>query len=366
MSIQNQFTPDYAVHPGEILKETLEARGSTKKDAAYRCGISAKHLNQILHGKAPIVPEVAISLERVLGVAADVWTNLQCQYDLTHARAAAASEVDGARAWMRRFPVTFMVKCGWIPKPANDTERINALLRFFGVAHIDTWDAWFKGMQVVYRKSSSFQSQPEAVSAWLRKGELMAQEIDCQPFDSAQFKAALDEIRKLTLKPPSEFEPAMKSLCAKAGVALVFLAEIPKTRLSGATRWLNKDKALIMLSLRHKTNDHFWFSFFHEAGHILLHGKKMLFLDDATPEENDLETEANQFAANQLIPDRDYRAFIANNRLIAQPVVSAFASQIGIAQGIVVGRLQHEKVIAFAAMNELKKHFALRDAPAAK
>ena len=191
----------------------------------------------------------------------------------------------------------------------------------------------------------------------------MAQDVVCQPFDSTRFRGALDEIRMLTLKTPNEFGPAMKRLCSEAGVALVFLGEIPKTRLSGATRWLNKDKALIMLSLRHKTNDHFWFSFFHEAGHILLHGKKMMFLDDVIQAGSDLEQEANQFAANMLIPDKAYRAFVANNRPLARASVSAFAATIGIAQGIIVGRLQHDKTIAFAALNELKDHFELQEAP---
>jgi Zn-dependent peptidase ImmA (M78 family) len=200
----------------------------------------------------------------------------------------------------------------------------------------------------------------------LRRGEIIAQNIDCHPFDSAQFRGALNEIRMLTLKPPSEFGPAMKRFCSEAGVALVFLGEIPKTRLSGATRWLNKDKALIMLSLRHKTNDHFWFSFFHEAGHILLHGKKMMFLDDVIQAKSELEDEANQFAANMLIPDKAYKVFVANNRPPTRASVSTFAAAISITQGIIVGRLQHDKIIAFAALNELKERFELQETPRSK
>jgi HTH-type transcriptional regulator/antitoxin HigA len=363
MSIQNRFNPDYAVHPGAILEETLEARGLTKKDTASRCGISAKHLNQILHGKAPVMPELAISLERVLGVAADLWTNLQCQYELHQARVGACRETDGASAWARRFPLATMVQRGWIPKPMERADEVGALLRFFGVAHRDAWETWFKGMQIAYRKSSSFQNEPESVAAWLRQGEIMAQAVGCQPFEAARFKMALDEIRKLTLKAPGEFERAMKRLCSDAGVVLVLLAELPKTRLSGATRWLTKDKALIMLSLRHKTNDHFWFSFFHEAGHILLHGKKMLFLDDVKQAESDLEGEADQFASSMLIAEKDYRAFIAGNRSPTGVDITAFADRIGIAPGVIVGRLQHDKVIGFAAMNELKEHYELSETP---
>lgn len=362
MSMQNHFNPDYAVHPGEILEETLDARGLTRKDAASRCGISAKHLNQILRGKASVMPDLAISLERVLGVAADVWTTLQCQYELHQARAGAFRETEGAYEWVRRFPLAAMISRGWIPDPEERTDVVGALLQFFGVGHKDAWEVWFKGLQIAYRRSASFKSEPESVTAWLRKGELLAQEVECRPFEAARFKAALDEIRKLTLKTPGEFEGAMKGLCAEAGVALVLLAELPKTRLSGATRWLTKDKALIMLSLRHKTNDHFWFSFFHEAGHILLHGKKMLFLDDVKQAESEQEAEANQFAAGTLIAEKEYRAFIASRSLPTSADITAFAGRAGIAPGIVVGRLQHDKVIGFAEMNELKKHYELNEA----
>lgn len=360
-AVKQTFNPDYAVHPGAILEETLEARGLTKKDTASRCGISAKHLNQILHGKAPVLPDLAISLERVLGVAADLWTNLQCQYELHQARVGACRETEGASEWARRFPLAAMITRGWIPKPVERTDVVGALLRFFGVAHRDAWETWFKGMQIAYRKSSSFQSEPESVAAWLRQGEIMAQEVACQPFEAARFKMALDEIRKLTLKSPGEFESAMKKFCSDVGVVLVLLSELPKTRLSGATRWLTKDKALIMLSLRHKTNDHFWFSFFHEAGHILLHGKKMLFLDDVKQPESDLEGEADQFASTMLIAEKDYRAFIADTPSPTRVDISSFARRVGIAPGIAVGRLQHDEVIGFAAMNELKEHYELTE-----
>jgi addiction module HigA family antidote len=363
MSIQNRFNPDYSVHPGEILEETLVARGLSRRDAAQRCGISSKHLNQILHAKAPLLPNLAISLEAVLGVSADLWTALQCQYELHRARSVASERSVDSGDWNRRFPVSEMVNRGWIAKPANKAETTNLLLRFFGVANIEAWETWFKGIQAAYRKSPSFKSRPESVAAWLRKGEIVAQEIGCSPYDAASFRAALDSIRELTRRTPDVFEPEMKRLCAEAGVALVLLSELPGTRLSGAARWLTKDKALIMLSLRHKSNDHFWFSFFHEAGHVLLHGKRMLFLDDVEQTISDLEQEADDFAAGTLVPERDFRAFVAGTRFLTKGTVSAFAERVGIAPGVVVGRLQHEKKIGFSVLNGLKKRYSLRDTP---
>src|SRR5262249_31499385 len=137
--------------------------------------------------------------------------------------------------------------------------------------------------------------------AWIRLGEVEAQRIECQPFDRDQFKQALDEIRALTAEGPDVFVPKMQELCAAAGVAVVFTPEIKGAPVSGATQWLTPDKALIQLTLRHKSNDHFWFSFFHEAGHILKHGKKEKFVEDGAAQD-EREKEANRFAEDFLIP----------------------------------------------------------------
>lgn len=359
MNISNQYNPDYSVHPGTILGETLESRGLSKKEAADRCGISAKHLNQILHEKAAIVPEVAISLEKVLGIAANIWTNIQSNYELSKARAQSLKTSSEAYEWARRFPVNEMTKRNWIPNPENKAQTANLLLQFFGVSNTNAWEKWFGELQVSYRSSPSFKRAPEAVSAWLRQGEILSQNITISSFNEAKFKSALREITTLSLKSPEIFEPEMKKKCAEAGVSIVFLGELPKTRLSGATRWMSKDKALIMLSLRHKTNDHFWFSFFHEAGHILLHGKKMLSLDDIKHSNTDAEKEADRFAANMLIPEREYRSFSENMIRADEISITQFARKAGIAPGIVVGRLQHDKIIDYSEMNNLKEKFCL-------
>ncbi|MBF0401228.1 MAG: ImmA/IrrE family metallo-endopeptidase [Magnetococcales bacterium] len=101
----------------------------------------------------------------------------------------------------------------------------------------------------------------------------------------------------------------MVEWCAEVGVAVVFVRELPKTGISGATRWLTPDKALIQLSLLYKSDDHLWFTFFHEAGHTLLHGKKDLFLEDEREKDQKKEDEANQFAADLLVPSGQWTAF---------------------------------------------------------
>lgn len=192
--------------------------------------------------------------------------------------------------------------------------------------------------------------------AWLRKGEIEAQRIRCEPFDASKFRKALQHIRLLTTKNPEFFVPELISLCAACGVAVVFVPELPKARVSGATRWLSPKKALIQLSLRYKTDDHLWFTFFHEAGHILRHNKKNIFLEGDNS-ENDEEQEANQFASNILIPPAEFVRFRTGGRH-SKALIEEFALSIGIAPGIVVGRLQHEEVLPLSHCNDLKQRFA--------
>lgn len=357
-TIINQFTPDYAVHPGEILEETLEARGMKKAIFAKRCGLSDKTVSQIINGKAPVTAETAIQFERVLGVSASVWNNLEAFYRLHAAQAIARKGLEGQTAWADKFPIKELVKKKLIEKPANKVDAVEKLLNFFGVGSIDAWGSRFNELSVAYRHSPSFESAPESVATWLRLGELSAEGMNTKPYSRAGFNSALREIRKLTAKPPEVFEPKMKEMCADTGVALVFVSELPGTHLSGATRWLGKDKALIMLSLRHKSDDHLWFSFFHEAAHVLLHGKRNVFLDETDKMSGNKEDEANLFAANMLIPESEYLAFTTRGRFYKNDV-EAFARKVGIAPGIVVGRLQHDGKITHAWHNSLKRKFTL-------
>ena len=198
------------------------------------------------------------------------------------------------------------------------------------------------------------------IISWMRAGEILAERIETKPFKKSIFKKNLANIRKLTLESPGNFEPEMKKLCAESGVALVFLPEFDKTHLSGVTRWTSQEKALILMSLRYKTNDHFWFTFFHEAAHILLHGKKQTFIDvtkNNDPDEQ--EEEANRFARNILIPDIEYNKFKRKGVFNTAAIVQ-FANKMEIHPGIVVGCLQHDGKIGYSFHNQLKNKFELK------
>jgi addiction module HigA family antidote len=354
--IQNQYTPDTVSPPGETLLEILEERGMSQAELAQRTGRPKKTVNEIICGKAAITPETALQLERVLKVSADFWNNREQQYRQYLARQEQDKQLRGQVDWLCRFPVKLMVERRWIQAFDDKVAQLGEMLAFFGVASPEQWETVWSQTAVAFRQTSAFQSQREDISVWLRRGELEAQALECQPYAAETFRRALLEIRYLTTQPPEIFQPTVVRLCAQGGVAVVFVPELPRAKVSGATRWLTPSKALMQLSLRYKTDDQLWFTFFHEAGHILLHGKRDLFLEDDDLASGDKEREANEFAARILIPPTALSRFLGQTkRRISKQAIKDFAAELGIAPGIVVGRLQHDRHLPYSHCNELKR-----------
>ena len=359
-SIHTEYMPDVVSPPGETLLEMLEERGMSQSELAERTGRPIKTISEIINGKTAITTETALQFEKVLGVPARFWINRERNYQEWKAREAEREEFEHHISWMKNFPIREMVKLGWINKFDDAITQMIEVLRFFGIASPDQWTTVWEGTAVNYRRSPAYAADPYIASVWLRQGEIEAQDIYCDPYDSNKFREALTEIRSLTTRNPEEFVPAITQLCAKAGVAVVFIHELPRLRTSGATRWLTSSKALIQLSLLYKRDDQLWFTFFHEAGHILKHGKKDVFLEGAGIED-EKEEEANRFGADVLIPPSEYRKFTPSGNHFSEADVIQFARQIGIAPGIVVGRLQHDGYLPRTHLNHLKRPLAWAD-----
>lgn len=344
------YEPEYAVPPGRTLQETIDALGMGQRDLATRAGLSPKHINQIIQGAAPLTYETAVRLEQVTGVPARMWNNLEANYREQLAKLDEKQRLESDLVWLKNIPTAELIKRKQIEKHTGPVLTLKAVLGFFGVADVEAWNNIWLSPAVAYRKSAVFLGQPEAIATWLRLGELEGRGIQCVPFERGKFKAALDQIRGLTVEQPEVFVAKIKTLCEGAGVAVVLVPEITNAPVSGATRWLTPEKAMIQLSLRYKTNDQFWFTFFHEAGHILLGGKKEAFID-LNHAKGEGEAEADGFAAGHLIPANRASEL---TRLKSAQAIQAFAKSIGIAPGIVAGRLQHEKILRYDQFNGLK------------
>lgn len=357
------YEPDYAVPPGVTLRETLDALGMTQADLARRTGLSTKHVNQIIQGVASITPESALLLEKATGVGARFWNRLETNYQEALLRVEERSRLTSSVEWLNKVPVRELCKRGLIRRFDNELQQLEEVYRFFGVANTAAWERVWLDPQAAFRKSPAFSAEPEALASWLRIGELVASRRETDPFDPRSLRSQLDAFRRLTVLSPQGFEPQLKELCARCGVVLVLVAEVKGSRVSGATRWLTPNKAMIQLSLRYRWEDHFWFSFFHEMAHLLLHGKRLAFVDDNSgTDSTEAEQEANQFAQTTLIPP-EYE--IVLDSVSTESEAIKLAHKLGIAPGIVVGRLQREERIPYNWWNHLRRRFYLQDDDAA-
>ena len=355
MSTTTNFTPDYAIPPGETLSETLEELGLTQKELSLRMGRPEKTISGIISGNTRITQETALELEKVTGVPASLWNNLEAQYRETLARLHQQQERQAQVDWLKQFSYTKITQLRILPAVKAKTERVEQLLQFLGVPSPNEWEATYLKMQGSARETKKADSELGDLSIWLRCGELLARQMNCAEYDKKSFLRALLEIRSLTSQPPATVWNEVQSLCNQAGVALVLVPELPKTRISGFTRWMTPQKALMQLSLRYKTDDSLWFTFFHEAAHILLHGKKDIFLEGRGTQSTK-EEEADQWASDFLIPLQGWQTFLTNlPERITKSHILSFAQEQGIAPGIPLGRLQHrEKRVPPSHHNDLK------------
>jgi addiction module HigA family antidote len=293
------FEPDYAVAPGETLRETMEALDMRQKELAIRTGLTVQSLIRIFKGEQPISYETANRLELAVGVPASMWNNLEAQYREQLAKIHERERLEADLAWLQEIPVAELIKRQILPKMTNKVEQLRAVLAFYGVSSVDAWHAIWDEPAVAARRSKCFESCPGPASAWIRQGEIAAHATQC---------------------------------------ALVFIPEMKKAPWSGATKWISPSKAMILLNLRGKTEDLLWFAFFHEAGHVLHDNKKDLLINDGKLRQDDArEIRANEYAAEVLIPHQfndQIQTATSKNEILA------IAKDLDIAPGIVVGRYQ--------------------------
>lgn len=351
--VLNRYVPTTVSAPGETLRDLLEERSISQSDLASRMGRPLKTISEIVHGKAAITPETALQLELAVGVPAAFWNARERDYRAYIARLEEAERLGSLAKWCSKFPLKEMVKYRWLPDTSDRVSTARELLAFFGVVSSEQWEVVFGEPAAAFRRPSKFSPNEYALSAWLRRGLIEAEQRLTAPYDERKFKEVLVQARALTLSDVQTFQHELPSLCAEAGVVMAWVPELTGSRACGATRWVSPSKALVQLSLRYKTTDHLWFTFFHEAAHILLHGKKLVFLEGGSLDGRPEEEEANSWAADFLIPRGEWQAFVEEGSFGILEI-REFAARVGIEPGIVVGRLQHEGFVPHSFGSTLK------------
>lgn len=351
------FEPNYTVPPGSILKDWLEDIELSQAEFARRCGRSAKLISEIISGDAPIEPETAIQFGRTLDCNPKIWIDLESMYRIRLAELAELEKNQRANRSLQKVPWSELVQRGLISKPKSKEQQVDVLLKFFGLGSLDAWSMRIATSSAAFRRPDGVDLTHEIVETWLRIGELEANSQNCPQFAKPRFREALGSIRNLAGNPIVEGYESIRDLCNQAGVAFVVVKPLKGTKLFGAARWLSPKKAMIQLSFRRMVDDSAWFSFFHEAAHLLLHSKKLIHLDYSKESSEVIEREADAFAQDILIPGKSWKEFVASSDFRAS-AIEDFALREGISPGIVVGRLQHEcRVPWHSGLNSLKTKY---------
>lgn len=363
MATRVQVHSDLAIPPGEYLSEVLADLGMTQADLARRMGRPEQVVSEIVGATKRITSETALQLERVTGVPAHVWTGLEEEFRLTTARSTGREQVAHEMAMVDLETYRVLARLGFVAKTRDRSTKVRELWRFFGVASLHNV-ANLRTYGAAFRVSTAGGVSPYALAAWLRCGELLSADTPVERFTVSRVRTLLPELRSWTRQPLSTAVTKVRAALAACGIVLVVVPPFPKTRVHGATFWVSADKAVVQMSLRGAWSDVFWFSLFHEIGHVLLHGKKQVFLEGDLhdrPNDGEREDEADAFASEWLIPSRALDAFLAGGATTAARVVS-FADQVGVAAGIVVGRLQHRGVLRHDQLSGLRDRHDLTEA----
>jgi HTH-type transcriptional regulator / antitoxin HigA len=358
MASGEAFQPLWASAPGETISEILRRRRIDVESFAADLGETEDYAQCLLDGTCAIDRPVAEQLHNVIGGSVTFWLNREAQYRDDVARLQGTKEQNDAVTWLKELPLRDMRSFGWVTRFDDKIKQAHECLRFFGSSSIAEWRAGAGAVRsvVAFRTSETFKGSPSAVAAWLRQGELIASDMPCGKWDRESFHSALKEIRrKSRTKDPAVFVPALQQLCAERGVAVVILRAPQGCRASGATKFLSKDKAMLLLSFRYRSDDHFWFTFFHEAGHLVLHDRSALFIEGDHFLSTDEEAEADQFSEQLLVPPEVRQEM--HELPTSYRTIMRFARKIGISPGIVVGQLQHAGVFPRDKMNFLKTRF---------
>ncbi len=356
MITRNQYFPQTVTHPGSTLEEKLLEMCMSIKEFALRSDKPEKTIIAVIKGTSAITPEMAIKFENVTQIPASFWTRHQQRYDEFKTREKLKSVVDEAADWTKKFPYAEMAKNNWVPPTRVLEEKTINLLNYFGVATHNGWKNLYmeSELKVAAYTSLKHTHEPHAISAWLRQGELQAKTNEVPVFDIKKLKSNIPAMRKLMVEQPVNFFKQLQQLCSEAGVILLFTRKLPKVPLSGSTRWINENP-LIQLTARYGQNDRFWFTFFHELGHIILHGKKYISLEnvDFAAADPEKENEAHDFAVKHTFSKEQEEKLLREHptSITADDIVS-YAREFNTHPAMIIGRLQHLGLIHYSVGRE--------------
>ncbi|MBN47328.1 MULTISPECIES: ImmA/IrrE family metallo-endopeptidase [unclassified Methylophaga] len=353
----SSFSPDWTSAPGRTIVQVLEAKDITLTDFSKSLGINMLQAKKLIGGDIELDLNLANKLSEILGASTEFWLNREKDYrdDLERLYKSDLA----VKQWLDLLPIRDMVKFGWLERARTLQNKLELCLNFFEVRSIQEWYTKYndKLLRTAFRTSKSFDSSSESVVTWLRQGEILSSKRKLSRWNREKLENRISEIKKLSrLADPKEFFPKLLEIFESCGVAVVLLPTPEKCRASGATFFNNKGHPVMIISFRYLSDDHFWFTLFHEIGHLVLHGEGKLFIEGDNFITEKEEEEANVFAENVLIPV-EFRREFSGLSIKTWRQIPRFAKKLDISAGIVVGQLQHNNYINRNQLNKFKARY---------
>lgn len=334
-------------HPGETLKELLESKEMSQLELAARIDVTPKHINQIIKGKKSITSNMALKLSNVFSLKAGFWNNLQMIYDEQREEIINIEKItQEEKEIVKKAPTQDLIKWNYIKEnPQTIEENVLFYRSFVGVSSLTNCSQTIESIQ--FRKSESLNMNPFLLAIWLKMCELETQNKEVEEINIQKLKELLPEIKSLINEDINEAIEKLSTLLASCGIAFAVIHNLKGAPVQGIVKYTS-NKILLCLTIRQKYADIFWFSLFHEIGHIINGRSEKTYVNFDNSEEK-----SDNYSSNFLINKKEYEIFLKENNFSLNSIFK-FAQKNNINEGIVIGRLLHDKIITYT--DNLCKH----------
>lgn len=337
-------------HPGIYIKDAIDELGLNQSEFALRTGLSIKNVSTLISGDSNITFEVALKLAAFFGNSVEGWTNLQTKYDLYMSTNQLHAEYEQDWNIAKTFDKDFVKNYLRIDvNSKRKEESVNKLREAFAVGTLQSLK--HPDLYAFCKTSVSKDVSEEMIimrNAWISIAERKARNLSCAVFNKEQVISQVGYLKSLSKEKPNIFVPKLQECLSNCGVKLVILPYLPKSNISGVTKWIATENCvLVAINDCGKDADRFWFSLFHELGHAIKNHKRHLTISYEKGKINDdEENEANEFAKNSLINPKAYSSFV-NKKQFDLKSIQSFALQQNVADFIVIGRLQKDRYLSW-------------------
>ena len=331
MSNYIEYNDTVAFHPGYYLKEIVDESGLTQEDFAKRLGTTPKNLSILLKGDQNLSIDIASKLSRMLGTTIAYWLNLQQAYDEKVAEIESAEELKREREVFKLIDYRYFRDNFKLPDlPRQVDKQIKYVREFLRISSLTVLEE--KNLAVNFRSYSDNLSKSNTVNANVMVQIAVNQALkkETPKYNKKKFEKAVAFALTQT-RNHTGFLSVIQKAFEEAGVVLVVLPNLKNSGVNGPSKKVD-GRVMLMVNDRRHYADTFWFTMFHEIGHILNGDLGLSF-------NGEQEDEADRYAQSTLIPQEEYEKFVSRNRFFDESAIVEFADSIDRDPGIVLGRL---------------------------